>query len=103
MSPFKKWLATTHRYVLSIEIKGGSDAANVYNRGGEAEKSHQGAKQNGYAECWTIIRTSGIDFDKLKRGSPTTDAWFDTTQILVQRGGDWDVFSRRIREIVERL
>lgn len=86
-----------NRNVLAIEIKGGSDAANVYNRGGEAEKSHQGAKERGYVQCWTIIRTSGIDVDKLKRGSPTTDAWFDTSQILAQKGADWDDFVRRLR------
>ncbi|HEY7034528.1 MAG TPA: XcyI family restriction endonuclease [Thermomicrobiales bacterium] len=85
--------------VIAIEVKGGSDAANVYNRGGEAEKSHQGAKAT-YAQCWTIIRTSGIDFEKLKRGSPTTDAWFDTSQILTHKGHDWDDFVRRIRRVV---
>lgn len=35
------------RNQLSIEIKGGTDKANVYNRGGEAEKSHQPAKMSG--------------------------------------------------------
>lgn len=86
--------------LLSIEIKGGSDAANVYNRGGEAEKSHQGAKQKGYAECWTVIRTTGIDIHKLQRGSPSTAAWFDTSQILAQTGKDWNEFSRRILNIL---
>jgi hypothetical protein len=44
--------------LVSIEIKGGTDKANAYNRGGEAEKSHQGAKANGYIACWTIIHTA---------------------------------------------
>jgi hypothetical protein len=87
------------RNLVAIEIKGGSDAANVYNRGGEAEKSHQGVKDR-YQQCWTIIRTSGIDFDKLKRGSPSTDVWFDTSQILAQKGEDWDDFVLRIRDVI---
>lgn len=89
------------RNLLSIEIKGGSDASNVYNRGGEAEKSHQGAKQRGFLLCWTIIRTSGIDFDKLKRGSPTTDSWFDTAQILAHKGDDWENFRSKLISLVE--
>lgn len=87
------------RHIVAIEVKGGSDAANVYNRGGEAEKSHQGAKCI-FEQCWTIIRTSGIDFGKLKQGSPTTDAWFDTSQILAQKGDDWDDFVRRVRDVI---
>lgn len=81
---------------LAIEIKGGVDNANVYNRGGEAEKSHKAAKSRGYPECWTIIKTKGIDFEKLRSGATNTDAWFDTSEILARQGKDWDDFHRRL-------
>jgi hypothetical protein len=83
--------------LLSIEIKGGTDRSNVYNRGGEAEKSHQGAKTSGYRTCWTVIGMTNIDVDKLTRGSPTTDAWFDTVQIVARSGRDWERFQEGIR------
>ncbi len=35
------------RYILSIEVKGGTDASNIHNRLGEAEKSHLKAKKFG--------------------------------------------------------
>jgi len=82
--------------LIAIEIKGGSDIANVYNRGGEAEKSHQGAKQAGFRECWTVIRQVGVDLEKLYRGSPSTDLWLDTAQILAQKGTDWELMSDRL-------
>jgi hypothetical protein len=82
---------------LSIEIKGGSDRSNVYNRGGEAEKSHQSAKQRGYGRCWTIIELSGVDVGKLYNGSKSTDEWFDAPQIMGMQGSDWDQFVIRIK------
>lgn len=86
--------------LLSIEIKGGTDKSNAYNRGGEAEKSHQSAKRAGYQECWTVISMKEIDLDKLRGGSPTTDVWFDTAQVVAKEGPDWRDFSRRITEII---
>ena len=86
--------------LLSIEVKGGTDKSNAYNRGGEAEKSHQTAKRGGYQECWTVIGMNGIDVHKLKGGSPTTDAWFDTAQVVARQGSDWDEFSHRVQELV---
>lgn len=91
---------SVNQRLVAIEIKGGSDAANVYNRGGEAEKSHNAARSKGYVECWTVIRTAGIDIAKLRRGSPTTDVWFDTTEILAGRGTDWDNFENNLRRIL---
>jgi hypothetical protein len=83
--------------LLAIEIKGGTDKSNVYNRGGEAEKSHRSAKAGGYQECWTVIGMAEIDLPKLKGGSPTTDFWFDTPQVVAQQGLDWDAFRGRLR------
>ena len=86
--------------LLSVEIKGGADKSNVYNRGGEAEKSHQSARRAGYQESWTVISMADIDVDKLKGGSPTTNAWFDTAQVVAKSGEDWLDFQGRIQQIL---
>lgn len=86
--------------IVSIEIKGGTDSRNTYNRGGEAEKSHQGSKERGFAECWTIINTANIDMAKLMRGSPTTTAWFNANQVVSQVGNDWLRFQSAVREAI---
>lgn len=83
--------------IVSIEIKGGMDKANAYNRGGEAEKSHQGAKQRGFKVCWTIIHTANVDIDKLHQGSPTTNVWFDTNEVIAHTGDDWRRFQDHVR------
>lgn len=91
--------------LLAIEVKGGSDSANVYNRGGEAEKSHKAAKTAGFAKCWTVTHTANptIDLEKLRTAATNTDAWFDTGQILAQRGNDWDVFQNEILRVMGLL
>lgn len=86
--------------LLSIEIKGGTDQSNAYNRGGEAEKSHRSAKDAGYQECWTVIGMNNINIDKLKGGSRSTDIWFDTAQVVAQAGADWDDFRARLNGVL---
>ncbi|MGH9791172.1 MAG: XcyI family restriction endonuclease [Candidatus Acidiferrales bacterium] len=81
---------------VAIEIKGGTDKSNAYNRAGEAEKSHQKAKRKGFRDFWTIISTKGVDSATLRNGSPTTTSWFDAAQVLGKSGDDWDEFRRRI-------
>ena len=44
--------AKSSRKMLAIEIKGGADQSNIWNRLGEAEKSHQTAKLRGFTEFW---------------------------------------------------
>lgn len=90
-------LDDTELPVVSIEIKGGTDKANAYNRGGEAEKSHQAAKQRGFEVCWTVIHTANVDIDKLYQGSPTTNAWFDTNEVIAHTGNDWQRFQNHMR------
>ena len=77
---------------VAIEIKGGTDRSNAYNRAGEAEKSHQKAKGYGFHQCWTIIAKKGVGLKKLEAGSPTTNAWFDAAQVLGREGEDWEEF-----------
>jgi hypothetical protein len=68
------------RPLVAIEIKGGKDASNIHNRVGEAEKSHQKAKNRGFFEFWTIIRVD-VDQEAVKRESPTTTHFFHIDRI----------------------
>lgn len=80
------------RKLVAIEIKGGTDKSNAHNRAGEAEKSHQKAKNDGFRDFWTIIAKRGLDIEKLKSESPTTNEWFDVAQVLAREGEDWRAF-----------
>jgi hypothetical protein len=81
---------------VAIEIKGGTDRSNAHNRAGEAEKSHQKAKNEEFRDFWTIIATKGLDLKKLKQESPTTNSWFDAAQVLGREGEDWNEFRNRL-------
>jgi hypothetical protein len=48
-----------YRNVIAIEVKSGTDASNIHNRIGEAEKSHQKARQRSFTKCWTVVGMSG--------------------------------------------
>jgi hypothetical protein len=86
---------------VAIEVKGGTDLSNAYNRAGEAEKSHQKARnKHGFPECWTIISKKGLEFSKLQAGSPTTNHWFDVAEVLGRKGSDWDDFRQRFTRAV---
>jgi hypothetical protein len=80
------------RKIVAIEIKGGTDKSNAHNRAGEAEKSHQKAKLQGFRDYWTIISTHGLDMAALRSESPSTTVWFDVAQILAREGSDWTDF-----------
>lgn len=86
------------RNKVAIEIKGGTDISNAHNRAGEAEKSHQKAKNQGFRDFWTLISKAGLNVDKLKSESPTTNSWFDVAQVLAREGADWIEFSSRLAD-----
>ena len=88
------------RNKVAVEIKGGTDVSNAHNRAGEAEKSHQKAKNAGYRDFWTVIAKTGLDMRKLRAESPTTNSWFDAAQVLGRVGPDWDDFCSRLAEAV---
>jgi hypothetical protein len=67
-------IGKTVRPLLSIEIRGGRDASNVFNRLGEAEKSHQTARVKGFCEFWTIIGVE-VNLNRAKEKSPTTSVF----------------------------
>lgn len=81
---------------VAIEVKGGTDISNVHNRAGEAEKSHQKARNFGFPEFWTVISKQGLELQKLQSESPTTNHWFDVTEVLARKGKDWDDFRQRL-------
>jgi hypothetical protein len=70
------------RNLVAIEIKGGRDYSNVHNRIGEAEKSHQKAKKEGYVECWTMVGVKSLDFSVARKESPTTDRFYHIDRIV---------------------
>jgi len=86
----------TLRNKVALEIKGGTDMSNVHNRAGEAEKSHQKAKAEGFRDFWTIILKKAVSIDKLRSESPTTNSWFDAAQVLGREGADWEEFRTRV-------
>ena len=85
---------------VAIEIKGGTDQSNVHNRAGEAEKSHQKAKQAGFRDFWTVILKRGVDMTALRSESPTTNSWFDISAVLARDGDDWIEFRNRLAGVV---
>lgn len=88
------------RPVIAIEIKGGKDVSNVHNRVGEAEKSHQKAKKDGFTECWTILGIAGLDHGLLRGESPTTDRFFALDEIT---RGDSEAFDDFKEQLYSRL
>jgi hypothetical protein len=70
------------RNKIAIEIKGGTDFSNIHNRLGEAEKSHQKAKGEGYTQFWTVINVSNVSERSWKKETPTTNELFHLDQIL---------------------
>lgn len=80
---------TSSEYKAAIEIKGGTDYANIHNRAGEAEKSHQKARADGAGTCWTIIDLRRAEMARLRQESPSTREWIDLTEVLAQQGPSW--------------
>jgi len=92
----EKMSSTTHRSIIAIEVKAGSDFSNIHNRVGEAEKSHQKAKANGYVECWTVVNVDQIDMAMARRESPSTNMFFRLSDLLAGKGEAFDDFQARI-------
>ncbi|NOZ48492.1 MAG: XcyI family restriction endonuclease [Chloroflexi bacterium] len=67
---------------IAVEVKGGEDFSNIHNRLGEAEKSHQKAKNEGFTEFWTVINVMGIDHSLWKRETPTTTEVFHLQELV---------------------
>jgi hypothetical protein len=85
---------------VAIEVKGGRDASNAYNRAGEAEKSHISARIHGYNHRWTIIHLSGVDRNKITEKTPSSTEIFETSSILKRAGSDWLQFKKKFRALI---
>jgi hypothetical protein len=79
-------LKSQQRKLVAIELKGGTDVSNVWNRLGEAEKSHQSARHAGFNELWTVLRvdvvSDPIALKKAREKSPSTTHFFYLDKIM---------------------
>lgn len=90
----------TSRKILAIEVKSGTDVSNIHNRIGEAEKSHQKAKNDGYRECWTVVNVSKLDIAKAKTESPTTNIFYALKDLQLRKGTVYENFKQNIIAMV---
>jgi hypothetical protein len=81
ISIFEEISSKTLKNVVAIEIKGGADKSNIWNRLGEAEKSHQSAKRMGFVEFWTIYNVPNLSLVKAREKSPTTNRFYSLINI----------------------
>lgn len=81
---------------VAIEVKGGKDYSNIHNRIGEAEKSHQKAKKEGYVECWTVVNVGRMDQDKVRRESPTTNRFYTLADLSNKTSKEYEDFMCQI-------
>jgi hypothetical protein len=77
---------------IAIEIKGGTDISNIHNRLGEAEKSHQNARKQGFTQFWTIVNVAKLGTDIARRESPTTTAFFTIDQLADENSRQYSEF-----------
>lgn len=79
-------LGEEDRKLVAMEIKGGTDVSNIWNRLGEAEKSHQSAKKAGFHELWTVtgvdVNASADTHTTALEKSPTTTQFFYLARIV---------------------
>jgi hypothetical protein len=93
-------MATSERNVVAIEIKGGADASNIWNRLGEAEKSHQSAKHRGFVEFWTIYNIPNLDRAKARVKSPTTNRFYSLIELSSSTSAEFADFRERLLSLV---
>jgi hypothetical protein len=87
------------RLILAIEVKAGEDHSNIWNRVGEAEKSHLKARDDGINERWTIINDPQAAEGKLKSSSPSTTRFYQLLHLIDDQSGGFADFRSRIRDM----
>lgn len=85
---------------VAIEVKGGQDYSNIHNRIGEAEKSHQKARIDGYVECWTVVNVDRVDMTMARSESPTTNKFYRISQLTNDASEEYQDFALQIASIV---
>jgi hypothetical protein len=97
-------LKSQKRKLVAIEIKGGTDVSNVWNRLGEAEKSHQTAKHSGFNELWTVLRvdvvTNPNTLKKAREKSPCTTHFFYLDKIFDGTTDEGKTFRQLLGSII---
>jgi XcyI restriction endonuclease len=88
------------RPIVAIEVKAGEDHSNIWNRIGEAEKSHQQAKARGVTECWTIINDDKASPAKLRTSSPTTNRFYQLLELADSGSTPYADFASRVRDMI---
>lgn len=86
----------SYRNIIAIEVKAGTDFSNIHNRIGEAEKSHQKARNQGYVQCWTVINVDNFDELVAKTESPSTNRFYKISDLLSKKGDDYEDFKDHI-------
>lgn len=92
--------ATVFKNAVAIEVKGGQDYSNIHNRIGEAEKSHQKARLDGYVECWTVVNVDRVDMTMARNESPTTNKFYRISQLTNPASDEYRDFALQISSIV---
>lgn len=80
---------------LGPQLRGGHNVK-IHNRIGEAEKSHQKARSNGFVECWTVVNVNRIDLEMARRESPSTNRFYRLSQIEQSQGEEREDFVARV-------
>jgi XcyI restriction endonuclease len=84
------------RSIIAIEVKGGKDFSNIHNRIGEAEKSHQKARKDGFVECWTVVNVENMDIDMARSESPSTDRFYTLSRLKNRQSPEYIDFFNRV-------
>lgn len=85
-----------YRNIIAIEVKGGTDFSNIHNRIGEAEKSHQKARNKGFTECWTVVNVDRFDARISSKESPSTNRFYRLSDLVQESGDEYVDFKNRI-------
>ena len=87
---------TSLRNIVAIEVKAGLDFSNIHNRIGEAEKSHQKAKADGFVERWTVVNVDRFNMTMAHQESPSADRFYRLSQIDSGAGDEYQDFYNRV-------
>lgn len=88
------------RSVVAIEVKAGEDHSNIWNRIGEAEKSHVKMKSEGVNERWTIVNDPQAPLAKMKSSSPSTTRFYQLLHLTDDSSDEFSDFRSRLRDLV---
>ena len=75
-------------------------AFGITNRLGEAEKSHQSAKQRGFVEFWTIYNVPSLNLTTAREKSPTTTRFYSLINLSLPTTAEFADFRDRLVSLV---